>query len=169
MQFFCLEKRQSNQIIHTTVFTNQIDSTSLFKDTTDGCRSEIWWKRKSIQHTQQPAMSSSVSSSDLACSNVSEDSLLKRDLDNGEVEREKKVKHHIWCITADQRSCIVGLNDLENGLRDSLRNLQHKGKGTTWTVMNEAMSSRVESSFVGTIQPSSNQGAYDGCNLLQLN
>ncbi len=92
MQFFCLEKWQSNQIILTTVFTNQIDSTFLFKDNTDGCRPEIWWKRKSIQHTQQPAMSSSASLSDFACSNVSEDSLLERDLDNGEVEREKKVK-----------------------------------------------------------------------------
>jgi hypothetical protein len=35
---------------------------------------------------------SSASSSDFACSNVSDDSLLERDLDNGEGEREKKVK-----------------------------------------------------------------------------
>ena len=42
--------------------------------------------------TQPPAMSSSASLSDFACSNVSEDSLLERDLDIGEVEREKKVK-----------------------------------------------------------------------------
>jgi hypothetical protein len=39
---------------------------------------------------------SSASSSDFACSNVSEDSLLEKDLDNGEVEREKKVKRRFF-------------------------------------------------------------------------
>ena len=47
--------------------------------------------------TQPPAMSSSASLSDFACSNVSEDSLLERDLDIGEVEREKKVKRQFLC------------------------------------------------------------------------